>query len=602
MQVPYDEGRAAHVGPESCADARKGAREALTGEMAGRVLSCEIRRSLVPTPLSEAEGHTVLRDHGECSTDQAQSQTPHMPGSLLHGNREAPGASGADGAPERIGKAIGRTPIVHAYGESDVVVVPMKSPNACAEGHKEAVEGRTATNGNAVQAATDRTQSRATVSIGLAGVRAAARRDKRMRFTNLLHHVDIGLLRDSFLSLRKSAAPGVDGMTWMAYEDRMEERIADLHRRVHTGAYRALPSRRAYIPKADGQQRPLGIAALEDKVVQAALVTVLNAIYEEDFAGFSYGFRPGRGQHDCLDALATALMRKRVNWVLDADIRRFFDTIDHGWLTKCLEHRIADPRILRLIQKWLKAGVLEAGNWSETKVGTPQGAVISPLLANIALHYVFDWWAKHWRKSTATGEVYLVRYADDFVVGFERKEDGERFLTDLAERLRLAGLVLHPEKTRLIEFGKHATERRRRRGEGRSETFNFLGFTHYWGKTKAGWPMLWRKTMAKRMAGTVARVRETLMQRRHDPIPQLGTWLGQVVQGYFNYHAVPGNVRSLESFRREICRAWLDALRRRSQRSATNWQRFNVLIKRWIPRPKITQPYPWARFEAKYQR
>jgi len=391
---------------------------------------------------------------------------------------------------------------------------------------------------------------------------------------------------------------GIDGVTWMAYEDGLEERIAVLHGLVHTGAYRALPSKRAFIPKADGQQRPLGIAALEDKIVQSAMVTVLNAIYEEDFAGFSYGFRPGRGQHQCLDALATVLMRKRVNWVLDADIRRFFDTIDHGWLMKFLGHRIADPRILRLIQKWLTAGVMEAGTWTETTQGTPQGAVISPLLANIFLHYAFDWWAKHWRTTVARGEVYLVRYADDWVVCFERKEDGEQFLADLRERLRSFGLDLHPDKTRLIEFGRFAASNRRRRGEGQPETFNFLGFTHYCGNTKAGAPIIWRKTIAKRMAAKVKEVKAELMKRRHDPIPALGAWLKAVVTGYFNYHAVPGNRPSIGAFHREICRAWLHALRRRSQRTRMNWQRFKQLIQRWLPKPETKHPYPWARFEA----
>jgi len=598
MQEPYGEGSTAHPDPKPCAAHSNVRREALEGEDAGRALSCEIKKSLGPTLLTEAEGNTGRGATGEPLPAQAQSETPHMHGHLLHGNREAPVVLGVDGMPERTGKAEGRTPVMNATGESDVVVVPEKLPNKTAQAVAEVVEGRTATEGNADQCATLRTQSRAGVSIGLEGVRAAARTDKKLRFTALLHHIDIGLLRDSFFALKKSAAPGIDGVTWMAYEDGLEERIAALHGLVHTGAYRALPSKRAFIPKADGQQRPLGIAALEDKIVQSAMVTVLNAIYEEDFAGFSYGFRPGRGQHQCLDALATVLMRKRVNWVLDADIRRFFDTIDHGWLMKFLEHRIADPRILRLIQKWLTAGVMEAGTWTETTQGTPQGAVISPLLANIFLHYAFDWWAKHWRTTVARGEVYLVRYADDFVVCFERKEDGERFLADLRERLRSFGLDLHPDKTRLIEFGRFAASNRRRRGEGQPETFNFLGFTHYCGKTKAGSPIIWRKTIAKRMAAKVKEVKEELMKRRHDPIPALGAWLKAVVTGYFNYHAVPGNRSSIGAFHREICRAWLHALRRRSQRTCTNWQRFKSLIQRWLPKPETKHPYPWARFEA----
>jgi RNA-directed DNA polymerase len=525
-----------------------------------------------------------------------------MSGHLLHGNREVPVASSVDGTSERAGKAVGRTPAMNAAGMTDAIVVPMKLPNKSGRSDAEGVEGRIAAEGNTDQDATSRTQSRTSVSIGLEGVRAAARKDSKLRFTALLHHVSTGLLRDSFFALKKSAAPGIDGVTWMAYEEQLELRIADLHNRVHTGAFRALPSKRAFIPKADGQLRPLGIAAMEDKIVQGAMVMVLNAIYEEDFAGFSYGYRPGRGQHDCLDALATVLMRKRVNWVLDADIRRFFDTIDHGWMMKFLEHRIADPRVLRLIQKWLKAGVLERGNWTETNEGTPQGSVISPLLANIYLHYVFDWWAKHWRKTVARGEVYLVRYADDLVVCFERKADGERFLADFGERLRSFGLAPHPDKTRLIEFGRFAALTRKRRGESRPETFNFLGFTHYCGKTKAGKPIIWRKTIAKRLTTKVKEVAEELMKRRHDPIPEVGTWLRAVVNGYFNYHAVPGNRPSMGAFHREICHAWLHALRRRcqSRRSGMNWVRFKILVQRWLPKPQTKHPYPWARFDAKH--
>ena len=483
--------------PESCADDREVAREALTGESAGQVSSCEINQSRVPTPLSEAEGNTGEVAIGKTSTDSAQSQTLSMHGHLLHENREIPGASDAPMATERTGKAIGHTPDMNAPGKSDSGVVPMNLSNDLAHAGEEMGEGRLLAKGNADQTTTVRTQSRAAVTNGLGSVREAARRDKKMRFTALLHHVDLEMLRASYETLKKRASPGVDGMTWEAYGDNLMERLTDLHRRVHVGEYRALPSRRVYIPKADGRQRPLGIAALEDKIVQSAVGTVLNAVYEEDFAGFSYGFRPGRGQHDCLDSLATALMRKRVNWVLDADIRGFFDTIDHGWMQKFIAHRIADPRILRLIAKWLKAGVMENGTMTATVQGTPQGAVISPLLANVYLHYVLDLWTKHWRKHRSTSDVIIVRYADDFVIGFERKGDAERFRSDLEERLRSFGLALHPDKTRLIEFGRFAATNRSNLGDGKPETFNFLGFTHYCGKTKAGKFMIWRKTIAK---------------------------------------------------------------------------------------------------------
>ena len=384
------------------------------------------------------------------------------------------------GRPEKV---YDRTSGMHARGESDGRVVPKKPPNrAGSDPTAEAVEGRRPTKGNTMQAAASRTQSRLDALIALDRVREAARRDRRARFTALLHHVTVDRLQEGFFALKREAAPGVDGMTWEQYEAGLEDRLRDLHRRVHTGTYRAQPSRRGFIPKADGRQRPLGIAALEDKIVQQAVVRVLNQIYEVDFLGFSYGFRPGRSQHDALDALWVGLTTKKVNWVLDADIRGFFDNIDHGWLLKFLEHRIADRRILRLIQQWLRAGVSEDGQWSKTTVGTPQGAVASPLLANVFLHYVFDLWVQQWRTKFATGDVIVVRYADDFVVGFQHRREAERFLRELGERFEKFGLALHPDKTRLIEFGRFAAENRRKRRERKPETFDFLGFTHICGR------------------------------------------------------------------------------------------------------------------------
>jgi len=349
--------------------------------------------------------------------------------------------------------------------------------------------------------------------------------------------------------------------------------------------------------------RPLGIAALEDKIVQQATVTVLNQIYEEDFMGFSYGFRPGRSQHDALDALFVGLMRKKVNWVLDADIQGYFDTIDHGWMLKFVEHRIADQRILRLIRKWLRAGVSEDGQWSKTTVGTPQGAVISPLLSNVYLHYVFDQWAEAWRKRHATGDMIVVRYGDDSVVGFQHRHDAEQFLNGLGERMQKFGLTLHPEKTRLIEFGRFARENRRQRGEGKPETFNFLGFTHICREKQGkGGFIVRRETMVKRLRAKMKEMRAILMRTRHLPIPQVGRWLRGVVQGYYNYHAVPGNMAALGAFRREVARAWLHALRRRSQRHRMPWERFNKILDRWIPKPKILYPWPNVRFYAKHPR
>jgi group II intron reverse transcriptase/maturase len=412
------------------------------------------------------------------------------------------------------------------------------------------VEGRRPTEGNTIQTAASRTQSRLDALIALDRVREVARRDRRARFTALLHHVTGERLQEGFFALKHEAAPGVDGITWEQYEVGLEDRLRDLHRRIHEGTYRAQPSRRVFIPKADGRQRPLGIAALEDKIVQQAVVRVLNQIYEVDFLGFSYGFRPKRSQHDALDSLWVGLMGKKVNWVLDADIRGFFDNIDHGWLRKFLEHRIADRRILRLIQQWLRAGVFEDGQWTKTEVGTPQGAVASPLLANVFLHYVFDLWVQQWRTKYATGDTIVVRYADDFVVGFQHRHEAERFLRELGERFEKFGLALHPEKTRLIEFGRFAAENRRKRGERKPETFTFLGFTHICGRKHwSGGFIVKRETATKRLRAKLSEVKQALMLRRHEPIPKQGKWLHSAVQGCFHHHGIAGNTTALEAFR-----------------------------------------------------
>jgi group II intron reverse transcriptase/maturase len=465
------------------------------------------------------------------------------------------------------------------------------------------VEGSRPTKGNTPQSAASRTQSRTDASIGLQRVREVARRDRRAQFTNLLCHVTVDLLRDSFFALKRQAAPGVDGVTWRQYEGNLEARLTDLHTRVHCGTYRAQPSRRVYIPKGDGRQRPLGIAALEDKIVQQAMTTVLNQVYEEDFLGFSYGFRPGRNQHDALDALWMGLMGKKVNWVLDLDIHAFFDTIDHEWLMSFIEHRIADRRVLRLIRKWLRAGVSEAGEWSKTSVGTPQGSVASPLLANVYLHYVFDLWVQWWRENHATGDVIVVRYADDAVVGFQHRSDAERFHRELEQRMEKFGLALHPDKTRLIEFGRFAVANRQRRGQGKPETFDFLGFTHICGKKRrTGGYIVKRKTSAKRMRTALKRIKQALYRWRHLPIPAQAAWLRRVVQGYLNYHAVPGNSEAITAFRLQVVRHWHKALRRRSQRHRLPWSRFGPLADRWIPRARILHAYPDDRFYAKHPR
>jgi group II intron reverse transcriptase/maturase len=429
--------------------------------------------------------------------------------------------------------------------------------------------------------------------MGLWGVRKAAKRDKKMRFTALLHHITPEMLRDSYFELKRMAAPGVDGVTWHAYGQDLEDRIDDLHGRVQRGTYRAQPSKRAWIAKADGRQRPLGIAALEDKIVQYAVKTVLEMIYEEDFLGFSYGFRPGRGCHNALDALYVGIERRKVNWVLDADIRGFFDNIDHEWMLKFLTHRIADKRILRLISKWLTAGVSEDGQWSRTTVGTPQGSVISPILANVFLHYVFDLWANQWRNRHACGSVIMVRYADDFVMGFQSRVDAERFLQELQKRLEQFGLQLHPEKTRLIEFGRFAAESRERKGQGKPETFDFLGFTHCCGKTRKGWFTIKRQSIAKRLRTTLQKIKQQLRARMHDAVVDVGRWLGSVVRGWFNYHAVPGNSQSLNAFHTEVQRLWRHVLQRRSQKRRTcTWERVRRWMRKWLPAPRILHPYP----------
>jgi group II intron reverse transcriptase/maturase len=456
----------------------------------------------------------------------------------------------------------------------------MNQPNKEEQSSTEVGEERVRAKENTVQSNTSPTQSGERVSQGLDGVRQAAKSKKQERFTALLHHVTVDLLRDSFYALKRQAAPGVDGVTWQEYETGLEGRLADLHSRVHRGAYRAQPSRRVYIPKADGRQRPLGIAALEDKIVQQAVVTILNQIYEVDFQGFSYGFRPGRSPHQALDALSVGLHRKRVKGVLDADIRGFFDNMSHEWTMKFVEHRVADRRIQRLIQKWLQAGVSEDGQWSETKRGTPQGAVVSPLLANVYLHYVFDLWVEAWRRKVARGDLIVVRYADDLVVGFESRAEAQQFLKEFQERLAKFGLELHAEKTRLIEFGRFAAQDRKQRGEGKPETFTFLGFTHCCGKRRNGAFIVWRVTAKKRMVAKLRAIKAELRHRMHEPVSSVGEWLQKVTLGSYRYHAVPGNIDRLNVFAQRLRRLWRLILSRRSQRGRAVWDRLTPIFHR----------------------
>ena len=493
-------------------------------------------------------------------------------------------------------------PDAHASGKSDIGIVPVNPPNNASQPAAEAGEGRPVTKGNAVQLTKRQTQDWTDVSYKLDWVRKAAREDRGKRFTTLLHHLTPHLLLDSFRALRKDAASGVDEVTCAQYAEGLAGRLLDLHDRVHSGRYRAKPSKRIYIEKDDGRLRPIGIAALEDKIVQRAVMRILNAIYEVDFLGFSHGFRPGRNQHNALDALWVGLMRRKVNWVLDADIRGFFDALDHECLMKLLEIRIADPRILRLVRQWLTAGVSEDGQWSATTVGTPQGAVISPLLANVFLHYALDQWVQEWRQTKAHGDVIIVRYADDFVMGFQHERDARAYLADLRERLGKFHLELHPDKTRLIEFGRYAERDRNQRGEGKPETIEFLGFTHWCGATrKNGKFTIRRKPIAKRMRKKLKEIKETLMRRRHTPVPEQGRWVRSVIRGYFAYFAVPGTAENLSAFRKHVCRLWLRALRRRSQRKGRRltWERFKRVIETWVPKVAILHPYPNTRLTVK---
>ena len=482
-------------------------------------------------------------------------------------------------------------------GKSDRPVVPVKSSNKAVQAAAEGMEGRGLTKGNPQQQNAFRTQSRSNAPSALERIRQAASKDKEMRFTALLHHIYAPeALRTAYLFLKREAAPGVDGETWRHYGEALEDNLQNLSHRLKQGAYRAMPVRRVYIPKADGRLRPLGVTALEDKIVQRAAVEVMNAIYETDFLGFSYGFRPKRSQHNALDALYTGLLTKKVNWVLDLDIRGFFDAISHEWLVKFIEHRIADRRVVRLIQKWLNAGVLEDGKRIQMEEGTPQGGSASPLLANIYLHYVFDLWIQAWRRKQAHGDVIAVRYADDIVVGFQNEVDAKQFLAELTGRFRKFNLELHPDKTRLIEFGPFADRNRKRRGEGKPETFDFLGFTHICGKKRSnGYFTVLRQTIRKRQQAKLNSVKAELRQRMHAPVQDTGKWLRSVVSGHIRYYGVPMNSHALKTFRYKVGWLWHRALSRRSQNGRVLWDRMRRLIDRWLPPVRVYHPFPLRR-------
>src|ERR1700686_1848219 len=487
--------------------------------------------------------------------------------------------------------------MMNGPGKSDRPVVPEKSPNKAGQRGAEGTEGRGLAKGNLPQQNASRTPSREDALSALERVRQAASKDKKLRFTALLHPIyDPETLRMAYFCLKKEAAPGVDGETWRHYGEALEDNLQDLSPRLKRGAYRAKPVRRAYIDKRDGRKRPLGVPVLEDKIGQRATVEVLNAVYETDFLGFSYGFRPGRSQHKALDALYTGLLIKKVNWVLDVDIRGFFDALSHEWLVKFVEHRIADRRVVRLIQKWLNAGVLEDGKRIRVEEGTPQGGSASPLLANVYLHYVFDLWVQAWRQKRAHGDVVVVRFADDIVVGFNSQADADQFRAELTERMRKFHLELHPEKTRLLEFGPHAIDQRKWRGEGKPETFNFLGFTHICVKNRRNGRFTGlRQTIRKRLQTKLKEVKTELQRRMHEPIPEQGKWLRAVVGGHFRYYGVPMNQPALALFRFRVGRSWHRSLSRRSQNGRVLWDRMRRLITRWLPLPSVCHPYPLRR-------
>ena len=489
--------------------------------------------------------------------------------------------------------------MMNGRGKSDSSVVPGKPPNEAGRPVEEVVEGRELAKGNSPEGNAFRTQRRGDARSALERVRRVARKDRKQKFTALFHHVyDVDRLRAAYFALKRDASPGIDGETWRHYGEDLESNLADLAGRLKRGAYRAKPVKRVFIPKADGRQRPIGMPTLEDKIVQRSVVEVLNAIYEEDFVGFSYGFRPGRSQHHALDALAVGLWRGYVNWVLDADIRGFFDSVDHAWLVKFVEHRIADRRIVRLIQKWLAAGVLEDGTWTPSETGTVQGGSISPLLANLYLHYVFDLWVQRWRTTQAPGRVIVVRFADDFVVGFQRREDAERFLAELRDRFATFGLELHPDKTRLLPFGPRVWKQKHDGRGPKPGTFDFLGFTHVSGRNRRGGYVLMRKTIRKRWQAKLREVRAELRRRMHDPVPEQGKYLRAVIGGHFRYYGVPGNGPRLGAFRKAVVGAWHWTLRRRGQARPLTWKRMYRFVDRWIPRVRIHHPWPSERFDV----
>ena len=607
MKESYDEGVASRVGPESCLDDPRGRGEALTGENTGGLLSSEITLFRVPTLWCEREGNTGGRVGTRVADRPGGAIEPGMCGHSLRENRETSGRilHGLEATmPDTTGKANNHTSEVSSPEESDANIVPEKMANKGRRSPAESLKGRAAAERNSEHEAAGRVQDRVAASIGLDRVRQRAEADRTNRFCNLFHFLKADLLRRSFYQLNRQAAPGLDGITWYEYERQLDARLPELERELHAGSYRATPAKRLYITKDDGRQRPLGLQSVEDKVVQQACVNILSEVFEPNFCGYSYGSRPGRSQHDALDALHEGIMRRKVNWILDCDIAGFFDNLDHELLLSFVAERVTDKRMLRLLRKWLRVGWVEDGRRHPGTIGTPQGSVISPLLANIFLSAVLDKWFSQWRQTTAKGDAIIVRYVDDVVFGFQYETEAGAFLDALRTRLAEHKLTLHPKKTRLIEFGRFAAVDRKNRGQGKPETFDFLGFTHICGTTRRGRFCIRRKTIRKRLRRKLKEIKAELIKRMHEPLTTTGQWLASVVRGFTQYHAVPGNLEAPREFYTQISRLWLWVIRRRSQkaRQRWTWERFYRLQRRWLPRPRLIHPYPNVRFDAKHSR
>ena len=606
MKESYGKGEASHTGPESCLDDPRGRGEALTGGSIGGLLSSENTQFRRPI-MSLEEKATQAVALSEVQSASAESENLAYADTLCTGigrprERRLHGAEAA--MSEATGKVSSHKPVARFPEESDGNIVPEKSANKGVATPAESMEGRTPTERNSGQEAAHRAQSRVSASNGLDRVRQRAEADKSFRFNNLFHFLKVDLLRASFYELKRKAAPGLDGVTWHEYERKLEDRLPGLERELHIGSYRATPAKRGYITKDDGRQRPLGIQTVEDKVVQQACVTILNEVYEPLFSGYSYGSRPGRSPHDGLDALHEGIRRQRINWILDCDITGFFDNLSHVHLRSFLEERVTDKRMLRLIRKWLRVGWVEDGKRHPGTIGTPQGSVISPLLANVFLNVVMDKWATEWRRAQAKGDVIIVRYVDDAVFGFQYEAEGRAFLKALRERLSAYELTLHPTKTRLVEFGRFAASNRRERGQSKPETFDFLGFTHICAVTGRGKFYIRRITIRKRLRRKLKAVKAELIERMHDPLEDVGAWLASVIRGYTNFYAVPGNMKAPREFYTQVSRLWLWVIRRRSHKAKDRWtwERFYKLQKQWLPRPRVVHPYPDVRFGAKYSR